>query len=925
MSFSPEDDSTPPLRPQRSLRGACSRWQCSVISLLVSICFPFLVSAKQVLYVAPDGNDAWAGTAEKPLASLAGARDAIRKIKVEGGLPDGGIEVVLGDGTYNLAEPLALNKEDSGTAEAPITYRSANRGKARLSGGHALTGFTKVTDPKILNRLDPAVRDKILQVNIKEQGMPSLGNAVNPVERLEFFFKSRPMTLARWPNEGWTVVKDVPKQDKKDGTGGQIIYLDERADRWVDEPEVWLYGPWRFQWADDFMRVTSIDPDKNLITFAPPRHTHGLRKFAPYVAWNVLCELDQPGEWYLHRDTGLLYFYPPEPLEAGQTEVSRAKHIMVFTLASHITFDGFVIEASQSDGVVIKYPCNDITFLSCTVHNTGDAGIRVKGCKNVSVIGCDITETGGHGIDFIGGSKTRLESANLLAFNNHIWRVARWKRFMRIGINIYGVGHRVAHNLIHDMPHSAMWVGGNDHMVEFNEIHSVCYEANDAGAIYSGRSWTSRGNVVRNNFIHNVHGMGGRFVMGVYLDDMFSSMDIYNNLFYRVLNAVIIGGGRDNNVTNNIFVESGPVITVDDRALNAWAAWVADAWLKEYEEKGIMGLEGVAIDKPPYSERYPKLAKIMEGNPKAPEGNVIARNISYNSRWSMIYHGALKYVKQENNLIDVDPKFVDPENLDFQLRDDSPAFALGFKRFPISRIGLLDDGTRASWPVHHEVVPLRREHRAWPTPLTVLRVPRTTKKIEIDGKLGDSGWGGDEAAVMVNENLAGDISYGLEGGSEKADSQPSRAWVVHDGTHLLIAVHNPVSTTKPLRLGNSWGGDDAVEIAISKNTPGFRSPILVLRGYPSGHFASDPVTATTAQAARRAAVGVLHKTRTNEPGLWTSEWSIPFESLDVDPAKDKKLAFNITVRKSADNQWRLWRGTGTATYEVFEAGFIELE
>ena len=69
--------------------------------------------------------------------SPAGARDAIRKIKAEVGLPDGGIEIVVGDGTYHLAEPLTFNQKDSGTAEAPITYRSANRGKARLSGGHA--------------------------------------------------------------------------------------------------------------------------------------------------------------------------------------------------------------------------------------------------------------------------------------------------------------------------------------------------------------------------------------------------------------------------------------------------------------------------------------------------------------------------------------------------------------------------------------------------------------------------------------------------------------------------------------------------------------------------------------------------------------------------------------------------------------------
>lgn len=97
------------------------------------------------------------------------------------------------------------------------------------------------------------------------------------------------------------------------------------------------------------------------------------------------------------------------------------------------------------------------------------------------------------------------------------------------------------------------------------------------------------------------------------------------------------------------------------------------------------------------------------------------------------------------------------------------------------------------------------------------------------------------------------------------------------------------------------------------------------RGYPSGHFDSAQETATHAHAAQRAARGVLHATKMDTPGLWTTEWRIPFASLDVDPAKDRRLAFNITVRKSADNQWRMWRGTGTATFEVFEAGFIELE
>jgi len=460
-------------------------------------------------------------------------------------------------------------------------------------------------------------------------------------------------------------------------------------------------------------------------------------------------------------------------------------------------------------------------------------------------------------------------------------------------------------------------------VIELNEIHSVCYDANDAGAIYTGRNWTCRGNVVRNNYFHDVHGLGGRFVMGVYLDDMFSSVDIYDNLFYRVLNSVVIGGGRDNSVTNNIFVESGAAVTVDARALQSWADYHANGWLEEQQKKGT--ISGIAFDQPPYSERYPRLARIMDGTPKAPEGNLIARNISFNGRWDNIAVDAAEYVRVEDNLVDIDPHFVNAKSMDFQLRDDSPAFKLGFEHFPIERVGLLDDETRASWPVQHSVRPFNRQRRPWPTPPDTLRVPRLAGAIEIDGILGDAGWGGDAAAVSVNENLSGDISYGLEGGDETADSRAGRAWVVHDGTHLLIAADNPVSQAQPIRPGSVWGLDDAMEIAICKETPGIRSPIMVLRGFPSGYFESSQEANASSFDARRAAEGVQYAATMDTPGVWTAEWRIPFASLGIDPARDERLAFNLTVRKTADNQWRLWRGTGTSTWEVFEAGFIELE
>jgi len=892
----------------------------SILCMVLVLCGG-QVFGQQVLYVSAEhGNDAWDGSAGRPVATLSGARNLIRTIKSKGDLPAGGIEVQVRAGTYRLSKALEFGEEDSGNADAPIVYRAAEKGTVQLSGGVTLTGFTRVTEPDVFARLEAGVGNKIRQVHLA-QHLPELGETVTLGPRLELFCDGQAMTLARWPNEGYTLVEEVPPQDEEDGTGGRFVYLDQRIGRWVDERDAYLHGYWRYQWSDEHLRVESIDPDRRLITLAPPRHRFGYSKNKPFYGLNLLSELDQPGEWYLDRHSGILYFYPPAPLD-GRVEVSRAPSILRLAAASHLAFSGFTIETAQSDGIVIENS-SDIAIVGCTLRNLGGLAVRIRGGREVRVVGCDISAAGSGGIVIIGGDRNRLVPANHAAVNNHITGVGRWRRMNSPGINLAGVGNRAAYNLIHDLPHSAIWFGGNDMVIEFNEIHSVCYEANDAGAIYTGRNWTCRGNVIRNNFFHHVHGLGGRFVMGVYLDDMFSSADVHDNLFYRVLNAVVIGGGRDNSVTNNIFVDSGAAVTVDARALQSWADYHADGWLQEQQEKGT--ISGIAFDQPPYSERYPRLARILEGTPKAPEGNLIARNISFNSRWDNIAGDAAEYVALEDNLVDVDPQFVDAEDGDFRLLDNSPAFELGFERFALDRIGLIDDETRASWPVQHDVRPFARVRRPWPTPADTLGVPPKAGTIEIDGALGDPGWGGDTAAVPVNENLAGDASYGLQGGEETADSQAGRAWLVHDGTHLFVAADNPVSTSKPLRPGNVWGLDDAMEIAVCRDTPGIRSPILVLRGFPSGHFESSQEANVPASDARRAAQNVEYAAKMDTPGVWTAEWRIPFSSLDVDPATERRLAFNLTVRKTADNQWRLWRGTGTATWEVFEAGFIELE
>jgi len=318
-------------------------------------------------------------------------------------------------------------------------------------------------------------------------------------------------------------------------------------------------------------------------------------------------------------------------------------------------------------------------------------------------------QMGGGGISLSGGDRTTLTPAGLFADNNHVHHFARVKRVYQPGITLQGVGNRASHNLIHNAPHMGLGFGGNDHIIELNEIHSVCYESNDAGAIYTGRNWTMRGTVIRNNYMHHINGFEGRGCVGVYLDDMFCGTEISGNLFYRVTRAAFIGGGRDCVVSKNLFVDCQPSLHIDARALG-WAHDHSDAWVKEGREKGT--ISGIHYNQPPYSQRYPELVNLLEEEPAAPRGNRVFANVSFGGKWDDVIGKARKYVSIENNLVDRDPHFTTPERLgegkypravDFGLEPDSPAWAIGFEKLPLKEMGLYNDKTRASWPVTHEV------------------------------------------------------------------------------------------------------------------------------------------------------------------------------------------------------------------------------
>ncbi|MBI5835022.1 MAG: right-handed parallel beta-helix repeat-containing protein [Armatimonadetes bacterium] len=852
--------------------------------------------------VSPGGRDTNPGTAAAPFATLTRARDAVRARILGGKLPAGGLTVELRAGNYELAEPLALDARDSGSEGRPVVWRSAPGAKVRVIGGRLVGGWTKVTDAAVLGRLDPAARGQVMQADLRAQGITRFGEMKSArgwgssEAGLELFFNDQPTTLARWPNEGFTTIRDLPVMDfDVRGTKGSrqpiFNYEGDRPSRWAAEPEPMVHGYWFWDWADQRYRVKSVDPAKGLITLDAAGGE--FRKGQWYYAYNLLCELDQPGEWYLDRASGILYFWPPSPIDRGQAMVSLLPNLVTMTGAADIELRGLTLEGCQGTAVSIDGGAN-CRVASCVVRNTGSYAVRVEGGRNHGVVGCDMYQMGDGGIVLHGGDKKTLTHAEHYAENNHIHHFSRWNPMYKVGIELFGVGMRASHNLVHHAPHVGISFCGQENTVEYNEVHNVVQQANDAGAIYSqpgiDEDWTMRGNVVRYNFVHHVYGYRGHGCCGVYLDDMFSSMHCYGNVFYQVPQAVFIGGGRDNITENNLFVECNPAVHVDARGLG-WAAG-GEALLRQR-------MTEIPYDKPPWSTRYPQLLTVLTDEPMAPKGNAFRRNINVGGKWDDIEGKARPMVLFEDNQTDQAPLIVDVKGLNFRLKPGSPA-PKGWQTIPFGEIGLVKNADRASWPVAHAVE-------------------------------------GAPAGATVNERLAlryptpvavptTGVALTLKETPERAaiSGPPCTAQLSHDGANLLVTVTVPIRDPAKLVRTDVWGSSDGVEVAFRDATDAKKPGVTwVLQGHATGtHRGSADAGATPAAATKLDAAGTFKAVVGAD--RWTATWSIPLAAAGLKPGTGLKLGFNIGVRRSETDEWIAWAGANGPNWQLDGTGVIVL-
>lgn len=690
--------------------------------------------ADTTLYVAPNGNDTNPGTLQSPFATLLRARNEIRGLKREG-TPLGAVTVYVRGGTYELHSTLQLAALDSGTPDAPIVYRAYQQEKPILTAAHLIAGFVPY-------------QGKILKTGAAAREM-------HGTYFRQLFYNDQRQHLARYPNYdpadpyagGWAYAdgKAMPPGDEVPGENMHTLQYRAADGRgWLhpEGAEVIVFP--RYNWWNNIVPIKSIDYETRTITLAKDC-SFAIRPGDRYYVQNLLEELDAPGEWFLDRSVGVLYFWPPDDNPHPEVYAPWLRTILQLDKdTSYVTFRGFTFEDFEGTAITLTGTTHCLIAAS-VIRNGGDyngSGITVDGGTNNGVVGNDIYQIGSHGIVLSGGDRATLTPARNYADNNYIHHTGVFYK-QGVGISLNGVGNRASHNLIHDTPRIAIMFSGNNLVVEYNEMRHVNLETSDTGVVYTGgRDWiSSRGTVIRYNYMHDSIGFGqedGKWVSphyswGVYLDDNAGGIDVIGNIVARAYRGLIhLHNGRDNLIENNIFVDG----KLQQAEFNGWtdtgAAWrsVLPTMIKGYDlvksEPAWKNMRNIGTS--PHEAVLPG-GLIMSGN-------IFRRNIVYSldpaamlfsgrnvpldhNQWdeNIYWHAMLPWkinlggrpgginldqwraMDQDRHSIVADPLFVNPGKDDFRLRAGSPAFKVGFQPIPIDKIGPYKDELRASWPI----------------------------------------------------------------------------------------------------------------------------------------------------------------------------------------------------------------------------------
>ena len=742
-------------------------------------------------YVAPDGNDNNTGTIDQPLATIEGARDKVREYKKKNGYPEKGIAVYFREGEYHLTERIQFTKEDSGVLGAPIIYRGYQDETPKFTGGAYIKGseFEHVTDEEVLKRFQTEdARENVLQYNLKEHGfteedwgeIPANCGQSKDIDRsepnarkmstMEVFVDDVAYDLARYPNkqadsdEGWLYVGDVIHEgaswDWELGLSPKFYYSDTHIESWASYDDVHVAGYLAWDFYNDDVKLKSIDKKNKTLTLQSTT-VAGAQKGKRFFFYNVLDELDTPGEYYIDRTNGILYLYPTKDLSNTTVDLSVYHDQFMYNLkdVSFMKFQNISFELTR--GSVFNIVGGDSVQISCCyIKNIGMQGIYIGASYagegdvdraldlegsmakewdnlangiNHSVTSTEVFNSGYGGIYMRGGDYYHLVDANFRVENCKIHDFARRFKGYVNGINYNGRGYTIRNNEIYNAPNGAMIGKATGVLCEYNHIYNVVREIEDAAAIYTNYCWPAQDMIFRYNYIHDIpsttYAAGHVYWdgniparVGIYSDTDLFSPHLYGNVFANIPMGYYASGTAED-LQNNIFVDVdlcvSPQLQVKSRV--GWTgeeitSQMNNSQFKYYFWHPYKSQLWRDDDPEFYNEVYDKW--IAREDSAAYMGTSIRNVMVYYNRPDryaanlpeerLRFAGGEDYTYEDTIVTTEDPGFVDLKNGNYQLREDAPLFDLlpDFEMIDMSKIGRRTE--KVGCELREEVVTVER-------------------------------------------------------------------------------------------------------------------------------------------------------------------------------------------------------------------------
>lgn len=708
----------------------------------------------QKIFVSTVGDDSGDGSEEEPLRTLEKAIDVANEMREDS---DKLIEILLREGTYSVTNTIKIiNSQKDNSLLKISAYQDE---KVTINAGVDIPlSAMSIADSDFTNAIiDKPNAGSVLQYNLKDAQIEDLGEislrghliSDEKEAQAELSLNGEVQKLAGWPNGEYTgLIKptdsnEYGKRTKSgiaNGCSFQVNY--DRPSQWSKPEQAWLSGTIGPNYEFDYYPVSRFDSEEKRVYLS----RGALEKYytEPYYRFeNVPEELDEPGEYYIDRQSGMLYFYPPEdaPKDSVLTitmstptlGVSGKAPNSMFRIenSKNIVFENLIFKGGRGSAITGKNNSN-IQFINCEINSFGENGIRFDASTDIKISDCKIHDVGQDGILFVScGNYKTLSPSNIVVSNNDIYNFARLERSYKTGID-FGyrcVGATAANNHIHNGPHAGMIFYGVNNDIYGNEFDNLVTEFSDMDALYCNNSnypW-ERGNKIHNNYFHNIgkSSMNGRHqinVRAIRTDNRGCGLNIYENLFYNIgdggngngnngIGAITAEGTR-NRIFNNLFVDCNEayfntlqykeIENADDGTLypdtviNSSGVEVANtingakvADLKKQMENYL----------PVYGKQFPELYKYFYEHPNMSKTNEFKNNMIINiviplsningTQNEEGFRGSQMLTAASGNYVSTsDPGFVSYDNGNLELSSSATLLVEGLPKFEMSSFGI---------------------------------------------------------------------------------------------------------------------------------------------------------------------------------------------------------------------------------------------